>query len=480
VSTRNEAPWDPSRPWQDDASAWTGEHPVVADPDWTEEPAPLEPLELLELRGPTGAGEPEPERRIASHAGRPQPHAHGDLGELPASARTARIVTYVLAPCMLLTLVGLILLWPGGTETPEPSTLGGERAYADVMAVTERACPSGVTTTPGANQPCGTALVRITSGPGAGTDVTVDLPRGPGAPTLDVGDKVVLNHLTGGPPGLKEYSVIDQQRGRPLVLMLALCALVIVAFGRLRGLTALVGLAVSFTVLLTFVIPAILDGEPPLLVAIVGSAAIMFAVLYLTHGVNVHTSVAILGTLAALVVTGLLAAGFTAAANLTGFGSEETLYLSILQGNVDMRGLLLAGIIIGALGVLDDVTVTQASTVAELARTATSRLELYRAATRVGRAHVASAVNTIVLAYAGASLPLLLLVAAGGRDISDLLTSEFLAAEIVRSAVGTIGLVAAVPITTALATLVADLSENRGPVGTRTSGARRATRRHQR
>jgi uncharacterized membrane protein len=128
-----------------------------------------------------------------------------------------------------------------------------------------------------------------------------------------------------------------------------------------------------------------------------------------------------------------------------------------MQRDVDMRGLLLAGIIIGALGVLDDVTVTQASTVAELAPTASSRLGLYRAATRVGRAHVASAVNTIVLAYAGASLPLLLLVVAGGRGVSDLLTSQFLAQEIVRAVVGTIGLVAAVPITTALASLVADL-----------------------
>ena len=142
---------------------------------------------------------------------------------------------------------------------------------------------------------------------------------------------------------------------------------------------------------------------------------------------------------------------------LTGFGSEESLYLSIMQTQVDVRGLLLAGIIIGALGVLDDVTVTQATTVAELSPTATSRLGLYQSAIRVGRAHIASAVNTIVLAYAGASLPLLILLVAGGRDVSDLLTSEFLAEEIVRSAVGTIGLVAAVPITTALAALVANV-----------------------
>jgi uncharacterized membrane protein len=248
-----------------------------------------------------------------------------------------------------------------------------------------------------------------------------------------------------------------------MLFMLAFCAAVIVAFGRWRGLTAIIGLGVSFALLLLFVIPAILDGEPPLLVAIVGSSAIMFAVLYLTHGVNVHTSVAILGTLASLVVTGLLGAAFTAMTKLTGFGSEETLYLSMAQGNVDMRGLLLAGIIIGALGVLDDVTVTQATTVAELAQSPTSRRELYRSATRVGRAHVASAVNTIVLAYAGASLPLLLLVVAGGRGVSELLTSQYLALEIVRSAVGTIGLVAAVPITTALAALVADIRPPASP-----------------
>ncbi len=214
----------------------------------------------------------------------------------------------------------------------------------------------------------------------------------------------------------------------------------------------------SFAVLLLFVIPAILDGSPPLLVAVVGSSAIMFAALYLTHGINVHTSVAVAGTLLSLVLTGLLGAGFTSLLHLTGVGSDDSSYLSATYQGIDLRGLLLAGIVIGALGVLDDVTVTQAVTVAEMAATGQrSRWELYRAAARVGRAHVASAVNTIVLAYAGASLPLLLLIAAGSEPITDLLTSEFLAQEILRSAVGTIGLVASVPITTALAALVADL-----------------------
>jgi uncharacterized membrane protein len=396
-----------------------------------------------------------PGEGIRSHKGKAH-KGHGHGSSAPVSARTRRIVTAIVIPCVVITAIAMVFLWPGGVAKPTNSDTE-QRAYAEVLTIEEQPCPAGQTPAAGPKLPCGKATVRINDGPGSGTTVTVNLPQGPGAPSLAVGDKVVLAFVPDSTPGVDAYSIIDHQRGQPLVLMLALCAAIIVVFGRWRGLSAILGLAVSFAALLWFVIPGILSGESPLLVAIVGAAAIMFAVLYLTHGVNVHTSVAVLGTLGALVLTGVLGAVFTATTKLTGFGDEETLYLSILQGNVDMRGLLLAGIIIGALGVLDDVTVTQASAVAELAPTATSRLELYRAATRVGRDHVASAVNTIILAYAGASLPLLLLVAAGGRDVSDLLTSEFLAAEIVRSAVGTIGLVAAVPITTALATLVADL-----------------------
>ncbi len=409
------------------------------------------------------AGRWPAQRRIHSHSRRAQArdggHGHNHGGDLTVSTRTARIVWYILVPCAVLTAIALLVLWPGRPDTGDQPASSGVRAYGEILGIQESPCPPDQRTY--GNEPlrCGKALVQVTDGPGKGTEVAVDLPQGPGAPQIADGDKVILGVQTDptGAGNPVQYGVIDKERGQPLVLLLALCAAVIVAFGRWRGIRALVGLAVSFAGLLLFVIPAILDGEPPLLVAIVGSSAIMFAVLFLTHGVNVHTAVAVLGTLASLVLTGLLGASFIAATALTGFADEQTLYLSIMSGNVDMRGLLLAGIIIGALGVLDDVTVTQASTVAELTPTATSRLELYRAATRVGRAHVASAVNTIVLAYAGASLPLLLLVAAGGQDVSDLLTSQFLAQEIVRAAVGTIGLVAAVPITTGLATLVADL-----------------------
>jgi uncharacterized membrane protein len=384
-------------------------------------------------------------------------HSHAGRTELAVSDRTVRIVRYLLIPLALITAAAVVGMWPDRPQTPTQNATGMQRAYGQVLALDVQPCPPDQVVY-GEPLPCGRAVVRVTDGPGAGEQVTVDLPQGPGAPRLSAGDEVVLSYLPstfGDDRG--QWGVMDKQRGRDLTLMLALCAAVIVAFGRWRGLTAIVGLGVSFGFLLLFIIPAILNGAAPLPVAITGSAAIMFVVLFLTHGINMHTAVAVLGTLASLVLNGLLGALFTVTTSLTGFASEEALYLSILNTQVDMRGLLLAGIIIGALGVLDDVTVTQATAVAELARTATSRLELFRSAIRVGRAHVASAVNTIVLAYAGASLPLLLLISAGGMDISDLLSGELIAQELVRAAVGTMGLVAAVPITTGLAALVADL-----------------------
>ncbi|MBU2663414.1 YibE/F family protein [Actinoplanes bogorensis] len=350
--------------------------------------------------------------------------------------RTRLIVTAVLVPAAVATLIAMLVMWPGRVELSNTDP-GGERVKGTVTAVTTQK-----------------ATVRVDNGP----ETTVDLPQGPGAIKVAPGDDIVLLYFPGAVPGGSDYTIVDHQRGGPLIWMLALTVAVILVFGRWRGLTSLVGLAISFGVLLFFIIPAILDGSPPLLVAVVGSSAIMFAALYLTHGVDVHTSVAVAGTLASLIVTGVLGVAFTATLHLTGIANDDDSFLAVTQGSIDMRGLLLAGIIIGALGVLDDVTVTQATTVAELAQTGGhTRWSLYRAAIRIGRAHVASAVNTIVLAYAGASLPLLLLIAAGPQPVGDLLTSEFLGQEILRSAVGTIGLVASVPITTALATLVAEI-----------------------
>jgi uncharacterized membrane protein len=370
--------------------------------------------------------------------------AHGHGPGVAVSRRTRTAVIAVICPLVIATAVAMAVLWPHGSVT---ATTPQQPVRLNGTAVAVQAAPCQ---RPSARQ-CGTVTVRLVDG----RVVTARIPEGPGSPVVSVGDRIVVVQ-NGEPSGAASYAVLDHQRGRQMLVLVALFALVIVAFGRWQGVRALAGLAASFAILLTFILPAIVGGRPPLLVAIVGSAAIMFVVLYLTHGPNVETSVAVLGTLVSLVLTGLLGAVATTAMHLTGFGSEESSLLSVYLGGIDPRGLLLASIIIGTLGVLDDVTVTQAATVSELAVANPSMRAagLYRAATRVGRAHIASTVNTIVLAYAGASLPLLLLVVISGQPASTVLTSEFLAQEVVRSVTGTIGLVAAVPVTTGLAAIV--------------------------
>ncbi|MDG4820874.1 YibE/F family protein [Asanoa sp. WMMD1127] len=373
-------------------------------------------------------------------------HAHGPVG--PSPRRIQIVVAAILVPLAVLTGIGLAVLWP----YTGPATIATDqpaRRDATVTAVQPEPCQQRTA------RQCGSVTVRLTNGPQSGQTVTATIPEGPGSPVVSVGDDIVVAESV-APEGPPQYAVLDHQRGVPLAVLIGIFALVIVAFGRWQGVAALIGLGVSFAILLTFILPAIAVGKPPLLIAIVGASAIMFMVLYLTHGFSVQTSVAVLGTLVSLTLTGGLAVAATEALHLTGFGSEDTGLLAVFLGEIDPRGLLLAGIVIGTLGVLDDVTVTQAATVGELAQ-ANPTLDargLYRAATRVGRSHIASTVNTIVLAYAGASLPLLLLVIIGGQPASTVLTSEFIVDEIVRSVVGTIGLVAAVPVTTGLAALV--------------------------
>ena len=369
-----------------------------------------------------------------------------------------RLLLATVVPLFVLTVLAALVLWPrgGGPEPAEAENV--PRHHGTVTRVVTEPCPPTPEAPEGGGGRCGTVTVAAEQGPDAGRQVETPIPAGPGAPRVEVGDEVILVELTDpADPSVKAYNIAEHQRATPLIWLVALFAAAIVAFGRWRGLAALGGLVASFAILLGFVLPGIGAGRSPLPVAIVGAALIMFVVLYLTHGISAQTSVAVLGTLGSLVVTGVLGTLATAATHLTGFGSEDATTLSMFQGGVDLHGLLLAGIIIGSLGVLDDVTVTQAATVTELAHANPdlSRRQLYRAATRVGRAHIASTVNTIVLAYAGASLPLLLLLVADSRPVSEILTSEFLAQEIVRSAVATLGLIAAVPLTTALAAVVA-------------------------
>jgi uncharacterized membrane protein len=249
---------------------------------------------------------------------------------------------------------------------------------------------------------------------------------------------------------------VDFQRKTPLLLLAALFAVSVLLLGRLQGLRALAGAAVSVLVLVLYLLPALLEGTNPLALALVASSIIAFVALYVTHGVNDRSTVALLGTLASLALVGVLGFVFVEASQLTGLVGEETSILRITAGSIDFQGLLLAGIVIGSLGVLDDVTVTQVSAVWELraADAAATSREVYHSAIRIGRDHIASTVNTLVLAYAGAALPLLLLFTQSTQPLSRVVSGEVIAVEVIRTLVGSIGLVASVPITTALAVLL--------------------------
>lgn len=388
-------------------------------------------------------------------------HHHDAHGGGRAPRPVVRAVLAVIVPLAAATLAGLVWMWPSDRQPVDPGAAQMPKVTGTVARVTLKPCPAARPTgaQDAAPRPdprrCGTAAVELTSGPLAGRSVTVELPSGPGSRVFEPGDKVLLVEGPGD-AGTPSYQLSDHDRSGPLWLVGGAFVLAVLAFGRWRGLTALIGLGVTFALLVLFLIPAILDGRPPLGAAVVCAAAIMLAVLYLTHGISVATSVAVMGTLGCLTLTGVLAVVAIDLTRLTGIIDDSSLFLDIDYG-INTQGLLLASIIIGSLGVLDDVTVTQAMTVQELARAnpSYSFMQLYRAAARVGRSHIASVINTIVLAYAGASLPLLLLFNIGGRSSGEVLTNPAVAQEIVRSVAGTLGLIAAVPLTTALAALAA-------------------------
>jgi uncharacterized membrane protein len=224
----------------------------------------------------------------------------------------------------------------------------------------------------------------------------------------------------------------------------------------MRGLGALGGLVVSLLVLVGFTLPAILAGSTAVTVAVVSASAIAFVALFMAHGFRVSTAVALIATLASLIITAVLASIFVGATHLTGMTDDSSFLLSGLASGIDPRGILLAGVVIGALGVLDDVTVTQVSAVWQLksVQPELSNVELVRPALQIGRDHISSTVNTLMLAYAGTSLPLLLLFVEANQGFSSVITREIVATEVVRTLVGSVGLVASVPIATWLAAFV--------------------------
>jgi uncharacterized membrane protein len=312
---------------------------------------------------------------------------------------------------------------------------------------------------------CGQIDVTVTSGPGRGQKARVQVSGSIAGAGLTNGDSVQLMRLpeSKGVPASAMYSFFGVDRARSLSIMTVVFVLIVLAVARLRGLMALVGLVFSGLVLVKFMLPALLVGESGLAVALVGAAAIMFVVLYLAHGPSLRTSTALAGTLVGIGITALVAQTAVGTNRLSGVGDETGAFLTSFVGDLNFQGLLTCAIIVAGLGVLNDVTITQSSAVWELRAAAPDmpRLGLFRSAMRIGRDHIASTIYTIVFAYAGAALSVLLLLFLYDRPVLDLLGTEDIAAEVVRTLSSAIGLVLAVPITTAIAAVT--VSAGAGP-----------------
>ena len=259
------------------------------------------------------------------------------------------------------------------------------------------------------------------------------------------------------PNNVLQAYYVDYKRSTPLAILLGAFVLSILIMGRWKGLGSLVALGISMVMITGYVIPHILAGEDPIKVSLIGSVILLAVTLYLTYGWNLKTHASVLSIMLSLLLTGVLSLLFVTLARLTGYGDENAMYLMQASSiQIDPRGLLLGGMIIGALGVLDDLVTSQSSAVVEIhdANPSLGFQRTFQKAMRVGQDHVAATVNTLVLAYTGASLPLLLIFTLGNGNYTFLINSEFLAEEIVRTLVGSLGLIAAVPISTLIATVL--------------------------
>lgn len=404
-------------------------------------------------------------------------HSHAREGVVPGAAALAArrranlLLAAILLPVTLLTLVGMILLWPSGTPTgadaPDPyaTAPGVSFDVGTVSRVVQEDCPTSQAAVE-AGMEAQQCMVAYTQPDAGGSPLPVEItPEIAASHGVEAGDTIRYLNLSGVMGGQEgAYVFVDFVRSVPMVLLAVLYAVVVVAVARWRGFRAMLGLVGGFLVLALFILPGLVEGKPPLLLALIGSVVIMVGVLYFAHGFSARTSTALLGTLFGLGVTALLAAWATDAAYLTGVDDDYTYQLINMGGSLSVSGLIMCGLIISGLGVLNDVTITQSSAVWEMYELApgASAKRLFTGAMRVGRDHIASTVYTIAFAYAGASLPVLILMSLYERPLFATLTSGELAEEIVRTLVGSIGLVLAIPITTLIAVLVVKATAIRG------------------
>jgi uncharacterized membrane protein len=418
-----------------------------------------------------------------SHSHGPDPDAAPPDPAAIARRRWAvRLLLFLLVPVGLATVIGLVALWPSGERTAAQQAAesflppGTTYPVGTVVSLDPPVCSEG-----NGGQPACVVntVVVVGEGEGAGDYVQVELPPEVVAMDVEVGDELVLTRDPGLEAGGPSYAFSDFARGTPIVVLALVFAVVVGLVARLRGLASLLGLAFAFFILLEFMLPALLADESPILVSLVGSAAIMFVVLYLAHGFTVRTTTALVGTLFGLTLVAVLGAVAVAVARLTGFSSEDTIQLQTFDPTLDFTGLVLAGIVVAGLGVLNDVTITQASAVWQLSEASPELTwrELYSRGMAVGRDHIASTVYTIVFAYAGAALSLLLLFDIYQRPAWVVLTGEQVGTEVIRTLVGSIALVLAVPVTTVVGALLTAAASSAVPAAPAGRPAQRAATR---
>ncbi|WP_461189640.1 YibE/F family protein [Arthrobacter sp. Z4-13] len=423
-------------------------------------------------------------------------HSHASTGHseptpqaMAARRKANRILAAVLIPLTLLTLAGMAMLWPSGSKegvslaNPYSAAPGVTFDTGTIQSVVAENCMQGVAqqgqgqqgpgeqgqSQQGQTQQGSDCTFAFTEPDKGGSPVKVvinpDVAKSHGVKPGDQIRYLNLSNAQGASAsqGSPAFIFVDFVRTLPIVLLALVYAAVVIAVARWRGLRALIGLVGAYFVLASFMLPGLVEGKPPLLLALVGSTVIMIGVLYFAHGFSARTSTALLGTMFGLGITALLAAWATGAANLAGVGNHEATTLVNTSANISISGVILCGLIISGLGVLNDVTITQSSAVWELYELApgSSARKLFTSAMRIGRDHIASTVYTIAFAYAGAALPILIIVMLYDRPLADTLTSAELSEEVIRTLVGSIGLVLAIPVTTLIAVLVVKATGSR-------------------
>lgn len=404
-------------------------------------------------------------------------HGHDHIPDVPVGGVARLVLLVSLAVVGVLTVWGLVSFWPQGDPRPNEGAAVGVAPgvtfpYAEVLKV-HPACQRGSHEAPEYQPPgstagssgegCGQLTAEVRTGERSGKVVTVTVPPEVSRSGITRGDSVQLIQMP--VQGQSDaFSLFSVDRSTSMWWLAGIFVVTVAIVARVRGILALVGLGFGALVLVKFMLPALLTGESGLAVALIGSTAIMYVVLYLAHGPSLRTSAALAGTLVGILITAVAGLAAVKTQRLSGVADESGSMLTSFIGDVNFQGLLTCAIIIAGLGVLNDVTITQASSVWELrsASPAMPRSELFTSAMRIGRDHIASTIYTIVFAYAGTALSVLLLLFLYDRPVLELLSTEDIAEEVARTLASAIGLVLAVPATTAIAVATVTPQRPRG------------------